>query len=221
MKQLTILVFVLVLAACSPNPSGQSSDVSTGATAYIDASYPTAQVAVSAPQTNNGVDVHLDRAWIEGKNLNAVVCFGLPDASDWSVWAASLTYGGLVVQDYETTLISVDEPADGQTGLRCDTLTFVVPPDADLTTATISIDSIGATPRDDDYCALYLPKIQQTLLERGIGIALECQDVDGALTMLITNKPPEMSQEQAEQIVYSDEFYTLKGPWTFSVSLNQ
>jgi hypothetical protein len=223
MKKIMFMAIGLVLAACSPNQTSQAPAYEDpSATAYIDASYPTAQAVLSAPsQANNGIAVRVDRVWIEGKNLNADICFDLPDASDWTVLSASLNYTDQVVLDYATTLISIQDPADGLAGLRCDTLTFAVPPDADLTVATISIDAIGATPRGDDYCTVYLPKIQQTLLERGIGITLECQDLDGAATMVITSKPPEMSQEQAEQIVYGEEFYTVKGPWAFSLSLSQ
>jgi hypothetical protein len=105
--------------------------------------------------------------------------------------------------------------------LRCDTLTFVVPPDADLSNATIVIDSIAATPREGEYCSVYMPKIQEALLARGIGITLDCVDVNGVLTMQIVSMPPEMTQEQAEQIVYSDEFFAVKGPWTFSFNLSR
>ena len=45
--------------------------------------------------------------------------------------------------------------------------------------------------------------------------------MNGLLTMQILSIPPEMTQEQAEQIVYSDEFYTVKGPWTFPFGLAQ
>ena len=96
-----------------------------------------------------------------------------------------------------------------------------MPPDADLSNATIVIDSIAATPREGEYCSVYMPKIQQAMLERGIGIALDCVDVNGVLTMQITSIPPEMTQEQAEEIVYSDEFYSVKGPWSFSFNLAQ
>jgi hypothetical protein len=39
--------------------------------------------------------------------------------------------------------------------------------------------------------------------------------------MQIVGKPETMSQEEAEQIVYSDEFYTVKGPWSFTFNLGQ
>jgi hypothetical protein len=218
-----ILMLVLALAACAPKTAQPVvGNVLPIATAYIDASYPTMQVAVAAPnQTTSGIAVRLDRAWRDGKDVNANVCFTLPDSSDWSIWSANLNYGGQVLQEYGTTLVSLQEATNGQPGSRCDTLTFVAPPDADLSAAIITIDSIAASPRGDDYCTVYMPKIQQTLLERGIGIVLECADVGGVLSMQITSIPPEMTQEQAEQIVYSDEFYAIKGPWAFSFNLGQ
>src|SRR5690606_14090837 len=98
--------------------------------------------------------------------------FTLPDASDWSIWSASLTYAGTVLQEYGTTLVSLQDAVDGQAGLRCDTLTFVVAPDADLTNAVIEIGAIAAPPHQDEYCSIYMPKIQQAMVERGVGIVL-------------------------------------------------
>lgn len=224
MKKLLVLILsALVITACAP--SGDSVVLPAflpTATAYIDPSYPTAEAQVAAPnQTSSGIAVNVERAWMEGKNVNADVCFTLPDASDWSIWSASLSYSGVVLQEYGTTLLRLQEAANGQPGQRCDTLTFVVPPDADLTNATIDIVSIAAPPQPDEYCSVYMPKIQQAMTDRGTGILLDCLDVNGALTMQITSRPSDMSQEQAEQIVYSDEFYTLVGPWSFPFNLSQ
>ncbi|MEN9563912.1 MAG: hypothetical protein RIR73_2156 [Chloroflexota bacterium] len=217
-------VLMLLLAACAPAQDSQVvlPQLLPTATAYIDASYPTAAANVSVPQqTASGINVNMTRAWMDGKNVNADVCFTLPDASDWSIWAASLSYSGIVLQEYGTTLVSVQEAANGQPGLRCDTLTFVVAPDADLTNAVINVEAISALPQPSDYCDIYLPKIQQAMLERGTGISLDCVDVNGTLIMQILSKPAEMTQEQAEQLVYSDEFYTVRGPWSFPFNLSQ
>jgi hypothetical protein len=190
-------------------------------TPYIDPSYPTSQAAIeSTSQLVNGIQVHIDRAWVDGKNMNAEVCYTTPDASDWSIHAASLNYADVSLDVYGTTLLSVQEAADGRAGERCDTLTFVVPPDADLTRAVITIAAIGTTPRDDEYCSVYMPKIQQAMVERGIGIVLECTEGEGGRTMKIVSLPAEMTQEQAEQVVYSDEFFTVTGPWSFSITLS-
>lgn len=219
-----ILVLAVFLSACAPSAQQQVvlPILLPTATAFVDPSYPSAQVELAAPnQVASGFEVRMERASVEGKDVNADVCFTLPDTSDWGVLSASLNYGGVILQEFGTTLVSLQEPSNGVAGLRCDTLTFVVPPDADLTNATIVIDSIAATPREGEYCSVYMPKIQQAMLERGIGITLDCVDVNGVLTMQILSIPPEMTQEQAEQVVYSDEFFAVKGPWTFSFNLPQ
>jgi hypothetical protein len=223
MKKFVVLLLVFI-TACAPASQQQVvlPQMLPTATADIDASYPTAEVQLAQPnQTASGIEVRMERAWVDGKSVNADVCFTLPDLSDWSIWSASLVYGETFLQEYGTTLVSLQEPAGGVPGLRCDTLTFIVPPDADLSNVTVVIDSIAATPREDEYCSVYLPKIQQAMAERGTGITLDCVDVNGVLTMQITGFPPSMTQQQAEEIVYSDEFYTVTGPWTFSFDLSQ
>ena len=219
-----ILVLAVFLSACASSAQQQVvlPILLPTATAFVDPSYPSAQVELAAPnQVASGIEVRMERASVEGKDVNADVCFTLPDTSDWGVLSASLNYGGVVLQEFGTTLVSLQEPSNGVAGLRCDTLTFVVPPDADLTNATIVIDSIAATPREGEYCSVYMPKIQQAMLDRGIGITLDCVKVNEVLTMQILSIPPEMTQEQAEQVVYSDEFFAVKGPWAFSFNLPQ
>jgi len=220
MKRILTL-FVLLLSACAPLAA--PPDVSSGPTAYIDPSYPTVESApVTNSQLTSGIEVRADRAWRDGKQINADVCFTLPDASDWSVWGATLQYADATVFDFGSTMLSLQEPVEGQAGQRCDTLSFFnVPPDADLSAVTITVDAIAAPPRAEEYCSIYMPKIQQMLGERGIAITLECADVNGAQAMQIVGKPETMSQEEAEQIVYSDEFYTVKGPWSFTFNLGQ
>lgn len=217
----TLTLIALLLAACAPFAAPPV--VSTDPTAYIDPSYPTVESApVAASQLNSGIEVRADRAWREGKQVNAEVCYTLLDGSDWSVYGATLQYAGASVVDFSSTLLSLQEPVEGQSGQRCDTLSFFnVPPDADLSNAILTIDSVAAPPRAEDYCTIYMPKIQQTLSERGIAISLNCADVNGVQAMQIVGKPDTMSQEEAEQIVYSDEFYTVKGPWSFTFNLGQ
>jgi len=220
-----IIVFLLLLiTACTPSPSQQVPPPILP-TAYIDPSYPTVQAAPEASmQTSSGIEVRVERAWRDGKEVHAEVCFTLLDTSDWSLWGASLQYAGGSVIDFGSTLLSLQESVEGRSGIRCDKLSFFnIPPDADLSTAVITIDAIAAPPRAEEYCSIYLPKIQQTLNERGVAIVLGCVDVDsaGVQIMQILSKPDSMSQAEAEQIVYSDEFYTVKGPWSFVFNLGQ
>jgi hypothetical protein len=220
------LASTLVLAACAPKlpppPALPTILAPAAPTAEINQAYPTEQAKQSnATQTVSGFSVNLQRAWRDGKQVNANVCFTLPDASDWTVWNAHLEYGGQTISEFSTSMLSRQEAAGGQPGQRCDTLSFYVPPDANLTAASLTIESLGAYPSQDEYCSMYLPKIQQALDSRGVGITLNCADLNGSMAMQITNKPASMSQQQAEQIVYSDEFYTVKGPWSFPVTFSQ
>jgi hypothetical protein len=219
----TILLLALLLVACSPFAPQPPSDDSSQPTAYIDPSYPTVQAAPAvSSQLLSGIEVTADRAWRDGKQVNANVCYTLLDASDWSIWGANLQYPGGAISDFGTTMVSLQEPAEGQSGKRCDTLSFLnVPPDADLSNVTVTIEAIAAQPRAEDYCSIYMPKIQQSFIDRGIGITLNCSDVNGVQTMQIASKPDSMSQEEAEQLVYSDEFFSVKGPWSFTFNLGQ
>ena len=223
---LVFMALLLAVVACASPVPGQGTSpqvAAPSATPFIAPSYPTAQAqAISPNQVVSGIDVRVDRAWQDGKQVYADVCYTVPDTSDWTIWKASLKYADVVLQEFGTTLLSSQAPTgDGQSGQRCDTLEFYVPPDADLSTVTVSIDAIGSFPRQEDYCSIYMPKIQQTLNERGIAITLACNDVNGSLAMQITSKPETMSQEEAEQLVYSDEFFTITGPWEFTFNLAQ
>ncbi|HXF84489.1 MAG TPA: hypothetical protein VNK49_03790 [Anaerolineales bacterium] len=217
MRKIVTLIAAL-LTACIPLSAQEPLP-----TAYIDPSYPTLEAApLSSAQSANGIEVRAERAWRDGKEVHVNICFTLLDQSDWSVWSASLLYAGGNVFDFATTLLSLQEPREGQPGQRCDTLSFFnIPPDADLTNVIVTIDALAAPPRAEEYCTIYMPKIQQALNERGVGIVLGCTDVAGVQTMQILSKPDTMSQEEAEQLVYSDEFYTIKGPWSFAFNLGR
>lgn len=224
---LFIVALVVGILACAPlslSPvDGSGVPVEPSATPFISKSYPTAEGALISPnQEIGGIEVRVDRAWLEGKQVYADVCYTLPNSSDWTIWKANMKYEGVEVLEYGATLISLQEPgAEGQPGQRCDRLEFYVPPDAELTTVTISVDALAAYPREEDYCTIYMPKIQQALNERGVAIALECNDVDGNPTMQIVGKPDNLSQDEAEQLVYSDEFFSIVGPWEFTFDLTQ
>lgn len=221
MKKIFVLL-VLLLSACNLPSSPPQADQQLP-TAYMDPSYPTMEAApVSAVQVSSGIEVRVNRAWRDGKEVHAEVCYTLLDTSDWSIWSASLQYAGGAAFDFGSTLLSLQEAVEGRSGIRCDDLSFFnIPPDADLSTAIVTIDAIAAPPHADEYCTIYIYKIQQTLDERGIPITLACVDSAGVQTMQIVARPDTMSQEEAEQIVYSDEFYTVKGPWSFAFNLGQ
>jgi len=218
-KLIPILVFLaMVISACGTKQAPVVALPTINA-----ASYPTVQASQPASnQSVGGFDIGLQRAWRDGKMVYANVCFALPDQANWTIWSAHFDYSGQSVTDFSASLLSTQNASNGQPGKRWDRVSFYVPPDADLSSASLVIESIGAYPTQDEYCSLYMPKIQQTLNQRGIAITLDCKaNAKGAMTMQIVSKPASMSQDDAEKFIYSDEFYTVKGPWTFAVNLGQ
>ena len=142
-----VFALILLLSACNL-PSSPLAEPSLP-TAYIDPSYPTVEAApASAVQISSGIEVRVNRAWRDGKEVHAEVCYTLLDTSDWSIWGASLQYAGGSTVDFGSTLLGMQEAAEGRSGVRCDDLSFFnIPPDADLTTAVVTIDAIAAPPR--------------------------------------------------------------------------
>jgi hypothetical protein len=219
---------LLITSACGSNAPRQVIQPTQAipqppAKPVVDAtSYPTLQAPqVNVNQTASGYQMTLQRAWRDGKQVLADLCYTLPDNSDWTIWSAELDYAGQMITQFGASMLSQQPAADGNPGQRCDELVFSVPPDADLSSASLTVQSLGAQPTQDDYCSTYMPKIQAVLDQRGLGIRLGCTDNNGAMTMQIVSKPSSMSQQDAEKIVYSDEFFTVKGPWTFPVGLGQ
>ena len=128
MKKIIVLL-ALLLSACNlaPAPGVQPALP----TAYIDPSYPTMEAQAVAPvQSSSGIVVQVNRAWRDGKEVHAEVCYTLLDTSDWSIWSASLQFTGGSVVDFGSTMLSLQESVEGQSGVRCDDLSFFnIPPD--------------------------------------------------------------------------------------------
>jgi len=217
----------LLLGACAPAlPAEQVLPTFVSQAEAVapepNEAYPTAQASeANSSQTVSGFSLNLRRVWRDGKQINAEICFTLPDSSDWTVWEAHYEYAGTSISEFSSTFLSSTEGQAGQPAERCDQLSFYVPPDADLSASSLTVESVGAYPSAEEYCSLYLPKIQQRLTDRGTGVTLDCPVVDGAMSLQIVSKPEGMSQEEAEQLAFSDEFYTVRGPWTFPVTFTQ
>ncbi len=232
MARVLVTAFIVTLlgsAGCGPTPASQQvlptfvapETAQQGAVPEPNEAYPTSQASESsASQSVSGFSLSLRKAWRDGKQVNAEVCFSLPDSSDWTIWAAHYEYPGTVMSEFSSAFMSKSESQAGQPAERCDQISFYVPPDADLSASVLTIESVGAYPDADEYCSLYMPKIQQTLNDRGIAITLDCPNIDGVASLQIADKPADMSQEEAEQLVFSDEFYTVRGPWSFPVTFS-
>lgn len=189
-------------------------------------------------QVRQGIELSVANFRIEDELL-VDACFPLPDKSDWRIWRAvarveeeTLLLSTIRPLEYGQTLangkkrittfppgsyIQFEEvEADEVSDYVCETLGFRKPStDVDLSNVTLVIESIGALPREGEVCSIYFNKVQAILESRKSGIKLDCAQDEWGERIRIIEKPVTMSQEEAEQIVSSDEFFTITGPWIF------
>jgi len=153
----------------------------------------------------------------EGDLVKVLVCYELPDHSDWMIDHAFLDYKEGDTSLESTELIELDPPSsDGKKGRRCDEVTFPIPEKVDLSHVSLTVEQLRATPNEGEYCYVYNNEVQPTLDARQTGIKLECNDVDHGYELSVLEKPDSLSQEEAERLVY--DFFTISGPWVSQFS---
>ncbi len=191
---------------------------------------------------NNGVEISAANWRYENNQITVDVCFHLPDTQDWLIDDAVVQYGDKTALLDTTTLLEQTltqadgqkliqtvengflqeqaQKSDGGPDYRCDTLTFITPPNIALPTEmTLEIRAIRSTPKEGEECTKNLDKIQSILNARNTGIKIDCVQQSGGARLIVAQKPDSMSKQTAEQMISSDEFYTIKGLWIFDGSI--
>ena len=178
---------------------------------------PTQQPAATSPA--------LARFAVEARNFRQVedqlwvdVCYLLPDTQDWMIGEAFLQVAGEKMPISGGSL-NLYQPAgeNGASGRRCDTLTFDIFSGLQAQDALLMINTMQAYPREGQYCDYLMNIVQPTLQARQTGIQLACDEGPGYSNGKVISKPAEMTQQQAEQIAFSSEYYSVSGPWSFPV----
>jgi hypothetical protein len=153
----------------------------------------------------------------EGYYFKGMVCFDVPDGADWMIDHASLQYsGGETSFESAETLESQPPLADGTQGYRCQEISFMIPAQANLSNATLTIQGLRASLGEGEFCERYLNEAQSTLTARQTGIEIGCTQSGNGFNLTVNAKPDSLSLEEAQRIIY--DFYTIPGPWTFLFS---
>lgn len=198
-------------------------------------------------QQKFGFDISVTNFRYENEEIKVDLCFQLPNNADWRVWDATLQTGNTKlllstiapreltqtlpdgkrqVTTYSHGVTWQEIPHDGQPDYLCETLAFITfepgvnLAQVDLTQVKLIIHSLGALPREGEECSLYLDRVQSQLDARGTGIKVDCVTQDAGSQVVITQKPAEMSQSDAEEMVARMNIDTslVKGPWIFDVA---
>jgi hypothetical protein len=118
----------------------------------------------------------------------------------------------------------IDADPDQRVGQRCVTMTYNLPQKFDLSSFTVTVDSIVAYPDENMQCSeAVLLKIQKALDDRQTGIKIKLKtgvsEGGGICGLEIAQKPENMSFEEAMSIISGNEMlidlYGIRGPWVF------
>ena len=170
-------------------------------------------------QTVNGIEIHASNIRRETNKLTTDICFQMPNNEDWMINQIALRYEGKEIKDWEGSLIEPILPATiTQLGRRCDAVSFNLSDNTSLSEFTIIVFSIYAPPREGETCER-INYVQKKLDEQLSGIKVKCQEINGLATYQVLAKPASMSEDEVRKVVSSNEFFTIEGPWEFTIHL--
>lgn len=131
-------------------------------------------------------------------------------------WILDLRVGS---QDYY-----IDADPNQKMGQRTVSVTYHLPPDFDVASFTIAVESIIAYPSEGEQCSdVLISKLQQALDEKQTGIKIKLRTESGMCGWEIVQKPKDISVEEAMSKVGDNEMWLdlfgIRGPWIFEGSV--
>lgn len=240
-RDVTVLNFPTASLTVSQEISTPLSTSISGVSALAIQKYTQGKVLT---QKKFGFDISVTNFRYESEEIKVDLCFQVPNNADWRVWDATLQTENTnlllstiapremtqtlpdrkrLITTYLSDIIWQEIPHDGQPDYLCETLGFITfehgvnLAQVDLTQVKLIIHSLGALPREGEECSVYLDRVQSQLDARGAGIKVDCVTQDAGSQVVITQKPAEMSQSDAEEMVarMNIDSSLVKGPWIF------
>ena len=213
-----LIVLVLTGTACAPA-------VATATPLPPPTLPPAATTAPALPppfpqiQTVNRLSVELLNARILDGQLTIDICYQRPTQEDWIVGPGSEdTYVSIGDTQHPLSGFGIlyfrSSYKSGENTHRCDALTFDVA-DPNPGKMTLTIEEFYTSVPEVPDCAATQKKLDET----GAGIAFTCDSGPGYFNYTITQKPDDLTDDEARMIVFDAFSSHVKGPWGFEIDL--
>lgn len=221
-----LVLLTLLLAACgpgageaereivvSPQPQAEGtpdSSASGEGTAFDPTTMPSVQLRLENPLQGQELEIWGTQLRQESDGLHAEVCFRYPPGRDWYAGPAELR---TATQEWtaDSWILENSPESLAEGGERCGEYIFPDVTQAPAQADTVVVVSfIGESLPPGGECAKILEEVQPALDSQGLGLRLECQQVENDYQVTLTGKPE--SAEAAGMLVRM--YYTLTGPWT-------
>jgi len=188
------------------------------------------KIVVDKTTEASGVQITLKSVTVSPSYTIAEFCYpnlAVADLSgnmraDWNWWLQGTTiqFGDEDPILYsKNSYFSLPEENNGDSSQQCQSLGFAATADMQARNISLSIGTMQAV----EYSAAYMNLLTQknavnALTQQGIKVKFGW---NGKSYWTIIEKPTEMTEEQADQIVENLVWHTIHGPWKFTVDLGE
>ena len=211
------IALTLILAACAPS-AGTTSPAPTSTFPPTATNAPSLAPPFPQTQSVNGLEVELLNALILDGQLTIDICHQMPTQEDWIVGTnPDGTYVSINGKKSSLSgfgILYYRESYKGGKTHRCDALNFDVA-DPDPGEITLTIDEFYTSVPEVPDCEA----AQKKLDDAGTGIKFTCDAGPGYFNYTITEKPENMSDNDARMVVFDSFSSHAKGPWVFDINL--
>ncbi|MCC6259941.1 MAG: hypothetical protein IT311_03670 [Anaerolineales bacterium] len=184
---------------------------------YVNAnSDPTKQDAVQSVSANN-ITASLISVEASATQVKSEICIDLPNNGDWLPYASIEIKGESFPAD-GVTLQNAKDPNTYKNSYRCYEFSFSVSVPSDTTELKINIEKLQINLSESlttEMCAEAERKIQATYSD----FSFSCEFGNHGIGFNILEKPQEMTEDQANQLIFEALTERIEGPWEFTYAL--
>ena len=187
----------------------------------IEEAMPNLYLKSMQSKTINDITLYVGQLYVEDEKLRVQLCFDLPSTADWMIYG--IHFNGIGPAGLGSDLDYFEQAGTLQEkGLCCNTLIF--PETLPIGDVTLEIDQMEAPPREGEFCN-NAEALQKDLDAEERGIRFTCIEAYGMTTIEINEKPQEMSEEEAQNVIstllYQMNTPIIEGPWVFDLALQE
>jgi len=167
----------------------------------------------------NGVTLRLINAFQNGDYFQVNLCYTLPDDRDWLLADKGnevfLNVKEKLIYPFEEGTIDWIFTDDGIRSERCEYLLFPVVVDKDVTYLTLTVTQLSVSQPEILDC----PAIQKQLNDANSDLTIECYSGDGSSGIKIIEKPADMTELDARELMHKLMIDAQSGPWEFNIQV--
>ena len=169
-------------------------------------------------QVVKGVAMTISNFYRTGQDLLVSLCYDQLGTEAWDMGPGTLTYANGKSSSFAANPTLDQRGSAAGPGRYCHTLDFDrLPPDADLSQLSLSIENVHLKGPDEGHeCEFYGIRLANSLKLKELGIKAECKQGGGGASFEVVSKPAGMSDDEALRQAGLEASEYIIGPWVFA-----